>query len=213
MTSPKPTSLTDADFIAAAKTLRCDVSAIRAVAEIESPKGGFLYDDHAGEWRPTVLFERHVMYRRYKDKYGYDKAIAMVNQCPDIINTKSGGYIGGESEHRRIEKARKFDKDIGLESASWGMFQIMGYHWQALGYKSVVDFVMIMSESEGKQLEIFVKFIQANKTLLNAIRAKDFDLFALTYNGTGYRKNNYHVKMARANNKYAYMNKVRNAWN
>ena len=91
------------------------------------------------------------------------------------------------------------------------MFQIMGYHWQALGYKSVVDFVMIMSESEGKQLEIFVKFIQANKTLLNAIRAKDFDLFALTYNGTGYRKNNYHVKMARANNKYAYMNKVRNA--
>lgn len=211
MTSPKPTSLTDADFIAAAKTLRCDVSAIRAVAEIESPKGGFLYDDHAGEWRPTVLFERHVMYRRYKDKYGYDKAIAMVNQCPDIINTKSGGYIGGESEHRRIEKARKFDKDIGLESASWGMFQIMGYHWQALGYKSVVDFVMIMSESEGKQLEIFVKFIQANKTLLNAIRAKDFDLFALTYNGAGYRKNQYDVKMARANNKYAYMNKVRDA--
>ena len=211
MTSPKPTSLTDADFIAAAKTLRCDVSAIRAVAEIESPKGGFLYDDHAGEWRPTVLFERHVMYRRYKDKYGYDKAIAMVNQCPDIINTKSGGYIGGESEHRRIEKARKFDKDIGLESASWGMFQIMGYHWKALSFASVVDFVMAMSESEAKQLEIFVKFIQVNKTLLNAIRAKDFDLFALTYNGTGYRKNNYHVKMARANNKYAYMNKVRNA--
>lgn len=211
MTSPKPTSLTDADFIAAAKTLRCDVSAIRAVAEIESPKGGFLYDDHAGEWRPTVLFERHVMYRRYKDKYGYDKAIAMVNQCPDIINTKSGGYIGGESEHRRIEKARKFDKNIGLESASWGMFQIMGYHWKALGFASVVDFVMAMSASEAKQLEIFVKFIQANRTLLNAIRAKDFDLFALTYNGADYRKNNYHVKMARANNKYAYMNKVRNA--
>lgn len=211
MTPQKPTSLTDADFIAAAKTLRCDVSAIRAVAEIESPKGGFLYDDHAGEWRPTVLFERHVMYRRYKDKYGYDKAIAMVNQCPDIINTKSGGYIGGESEHRRIEKARKIDKNIGLESASWGMFQIMGYHWKALGFASVVDFVMAMSASEAKQLEIFVKFIQANRTLLNAIRAKDFDLFALTYNGTGYRKNNYHVKMARANNKYAYMNKVRNA--
>lgn len=211
MTSPKPTSLTDADFIAAAKTLRCDVSAIRAVAEIESPKGGFLYDDHAGEWRPTVLFERHVMYRRYKDKYGYEKVISMVNQYPDVINPKSGGYIGDEAEHRRIEKARKIDKNIGLESASWGMFQIMGYHWKALGFASVVDFVMAMSESESQQLEIFVKFIQANKTLLNAIRAKDFDLFALTYNGTGYRKNNYHVKMARANNKYAYMNKVRNA--
>lgn len=211
MTPPKPTSLTDADFIAAAKTLRCDVSAIRAVAEIESPKGGFLYDDHAGEWRPTVLFERHVMYRRYKDKYGYDKAIAMVNQCPDIINTKSGGYIGGESEHRRIEKARKIDKNIGLESASWGMFQIMGYHWKALGFASVVDFVLAMSKDEASQLEAFVRFIQANKTLLNAIRAKDFDLFALTYNGPDYRKNNYHVKMARANTQYAYMNKAMNA--
>lgn len=211
MTAPKPTTLTEQDYIQAAKTLRCDVSAIRAVAEVESPKGGFLYDDHAGEWRPTVLFERHVMYRRYKDKYGYEKVISMVNQYPDVINPKSGGYIGDEAEHRRIEKARKIDKNIGLESASWGMFQIMGYHWQALGYKSVVDFVMIMSESEGKQLEIFVKFIQANKTLLNAIRAKDFDLFALTYNGKAYRQNQYDVKMARANNKYAYMNKVRNA--
>ena len=211
MTAPKPTTLTEQDYIQAAKTLRCDVSAIRAVAEVESPKGGFLYDDHAGEWRPTVLFERHVMYRRYKDKYGYEKVISMVNQYPDVINPKSGGYIGDEAEHRRIEKARKIDKNIGLESASWGMFQIMGYHWKALGFASVVDFVMAMSESESQQLEIFVKFIQANKTLLNAIRAKDFDLFALTYNGTGYRKNNYHVKMARANNKYAYMNKVRNA--
>lgn len=211
MTAPKPTTLTEQDYIQAAKTLRCDVSAIRAVAEVESPKGGFLYDDHAGEWRPTVLFERHVMYRRYKDKYGYEKVISMVNQYPDVINPKSGGYIGDEAEHRRIEKARKIDKNIGLESASWGMFQIMGYHWKALGFASVVDFVMAMSESESQQLEIFVKFIQANKTLLNAIRAKDFDLFALTYNGSDYPKNNYHVKMARANNKYAYMNKVRNA--
>lgn len=211
MTAPKPTTLTEQDYIQAAKTLRCDVSAIRAVAEVESPKGGFLYDDHAGEWRPTVLFERHVMYRRYKDKYGYEKVISMVNQYPDVINPKSGGYIGDEAEHRRIEKARKIDKNIGLESASWGMFQIMGYHWKALGFASVVDFVMAMSESESQQLEIFVKFIQANKTLLNAIRAKDFDLFALTYNGAGYRKNQYDVKMARANNKHAYMNKVRDA--
>lgn len=211
MTAQKPTTLTDQDYIQAAKTLRCDVSAIRAVAEIESPKGGFLYDDHAGEWRPTVLFERHIMYRRCKDKYGYDKAIALVNKNPDVINTKSGGYIGGEAEHRRIEKARKLDNTIALESASWGMFQIMGYHWKALGYQSVVDFVLAMSKDEASQLEAFVRFIQANKTLLNAIRSKDWALFALTYNGKAYRQNQYDVKMARANTQYAYMNKAYNA--
>ncbi|OBX79129.1 N-acetylmuramidase family protein [Faucicola atlantae] len=208
MTPPKPKTLTEQDFIQAAKRLRCDVSAIRAVAEVESRSGGFLFDECAGEWRPKVLYERHVFYRRYKDRYGTDKALNLVSRYSDIVCNIAGGYIGGAAEHRRIEKARKLDKNIGLESASWGMFQLMGYHWQSLGYASVVDFVLAMSKDEANQLEAFVRFIEANKTLLNAIRAKDWSLFALTYNGKAYRQNQYDAKMARANSKYAYLNKA-----
>lgn len=206
-----PAKLTDQDFITASKRLRCDVSAIRAVAEIESRGGGFLFDDVDNEYKPKILFERHIMYRRYKDKHGYDKAIAMVNKYPDVINTASGGYIGGEEEHRRLKKARNIDNAIALESASWGMFQIMGFHWQALGYTSAVDFVLALSKDEASQLEAFVRFIEVNKSLLNAIRAKDWNLFAQNYNGKDYRKNNYHVKLAQANAKYLPLNQTLNA--
>ncbi len=196
---PRPPSLTDDDYIRAAKSLKCDVSSIRAAADVESDGGGFIFYDKKNEWRPKILFERHVMYRRYKQYNGYDKAIAKVRHHPDIINTRPGGYQGGDAEHDRLGKARLLiHKNLALESASWGMFQIMGYHWQSLGYKSVVDFVLKMSESEANQLDAFVKFIKNNTNLLNAIRSKDWQLFARSYNGKAYAKNKYDIRMRQA---------------
>lgn len=206
MTAPYPKSLTDQDFSAAAKRLKCDVSSIRAVAEVEALGRGFVYieatKDAVDEWRPKILFERHVMYKRYHAKYGYDAAMDKIKSQPDVINTRSGGYIGGASEHTRLAKARRLDKTIGLESASWGIFQIMGYHWKQLGYSSAVDFVLKISVDESAHLEAFVRFIENNGTLLNAIRAKDFTLFARIYNGSGYAKNKYDVKMRQAEKKW-----------
>ena len=51
--------LTIKDYQKAAKELNCEVAAIRAVAEVESLKGGFLPDG-----RPKILFERHVFHQR-----------------------------------------------------------------------------------------------------------------------------------------------------
>lgn len=82
------------------------------------------------------------------------------------------------------------------------MFQIMGFHWYALGYDSVVDYVLTVSQSEAAQLDAFVRFIKVNLTLLNAIRAKDFTAFARGYNGAGYAKNKYDSKMRTAEAKY-----------
>ncbi|WP_373427998.1 N-acetylmuramidase domain-containing protein, partial [Chryseobacterium sp. WLY505] len=47
-------TLTEQDYINAAKELGCEVSAIKAVSEVEAPKGGFQADG-----TPTILFERH----------------------------------------------------------------------------------------------------------------------------------------------------------
>ena len=199
MTSVKqasqPMTLIDCDYTVAARRLRCDESAIRAVSDVEARGDGFLWDETAEEWRIKILFERHVMYKRLKAKYGRSKAINYIRQFPDVVNSRSGGYIGGNAEHKRLAKARRIEKNIGLESASWGMFQIMGYHWQSLGYQSAVDFVLTLSKGEPEQLEAFCRFIEQDKRLLNAIRAKDWDLFARVYNGKDYKKNNYHIKM------------------
>ena len=194
-TIERPLSLSDCDYSVAARRLRCDESAIRAVSDVEARGAGFLWDKETKEWRIKILFERHIMYRLLKDKSGRDFALQKVKYFPDVINTSSGGYTGGNAEHKRLAKARRIEKNLGLESASWGMFQIMGFHWERLGYESVVDYVLTLSKGEPEQLDAFCRFIETDPRLLNAIRTGDWALFAEVYNGKDYKKNKYDTKM------------------
>ena len=173
----------------AAKELGCEVAAIKAVSAVESAGAGFL---KSGE--PKILFERHWFYKQLK-KHGYP-ADAIAAKNPDICSKSPGGYKGGAEEHTRLARAIAIHESSALEAASWGAYQIMGFHWESLGYASVQDFVENMRESEGRHLEAFVRFILKNKNLLNAIRTKNWPKFALNYNGTNYEKNAYDKKMA-----------------
>ena len=74
----------------------------------------------------------------------------------------------------------------------------MGYHWKALGYKTLQAFINDMYKSEAKHLDAFVKFIQVNPATHKALCALDWPTFALRYNGPNYRQNNYDVKLAAA---------------
>ena len=195
MSKIKPMTLIDCDFKVAARRLRCDEAAIRAVSDVEARGDGFLFDARVQQWRIKILFERHIMYRLLKQKHGRDKALSIVYANPDVVNTRSGGYSGGNAEHTRLKKARQVDKNLGLESASWGMFQIMGFHWDRLGFKSPVDYVLTLSKGEPEQLEAFCRFIETDKRLLNAIRSRDWAMFAEIYNGRDYKKNKYDTKM------------------
>ncbi len=195
MSRTKPMSLIDCDYVVAARRLRCDEAAIRAVSDVESRGAGFLYDADAEQWRIKILFERHIMYRLLKKRDGRDSALSVVSRHPDVVNNRSGGYSGGNAEHARLKKARRIDKNLGLESASWGAFQIMGFHWERLGFKSAVDYVLTLSKGEPEQLEAFCRFIETDKRLLNAIRSRDWAGFAEVYNGRNYKKNKYDTKM------------------
>lgn len=77
----------------------------------------------------------------------------------------------------------------------------MGFHWKSLGYNSLQEFVNAMYESEAKQVEAMMKFIKANGLLVH-LKSKNWVKFARGYNGVGYAKNNYHIKLANAYNKY-----------
>ena len=121
--------ISEEDFLRAAKALDCDVAAIKAFAKVESRGTGFLPDG-----KPVILFERHIFHRLLKQK-GLS--------CDDtsICATKAGGYLGGSKEHGRLEKAVKIDRDSALQSASWGMFQVMAFNWKLCGYTSLQDFI------------------------------------------------------------------------
>lgn len=184
-------SLSETDYQWAADFLADDVPSIKAVREVEAPMGGFLPDG-----RVTILYERHVMYRRLEANGINPDPIAL--KYPDLVNKKAGGYLGKSAEYKRLDAAKLIDERSALESCSWGAYQIMGYHWKLLGFSSVYSFVDKMKESERGQLECFVKFIKANPSLLKAIRSNDWVSFARYYNGSNYRKNLYDEKLKAA---------------
>lgn len=183
--------LTPDDIAATARALDVDAAAVRAVIEIESRGSGFLADS-----RPVILFERHIMRRRLAAT-GRD-ADLLARYLPDIINSAPGGYHGGAAEHDRLYLARQIDPASAIESASWGLFQIMGFHWQALGYASALDFEARMAHAESDQLEAFARFIRANPALHAALKRRDWVAFAAGYNGPAYARNQYDTKLAAA---------------
>jgi|SRR4028119_1047472 Protein of unknown function (DUF3380). len=168
-------------------------NSIRAVMQVEAPKGGFLPSG-----RVTILFERHKFYQFLR--LTPSKQAEMIRLHPGIYNPRSGGYIGGEKEWDRLEKAQEFGKVAALKSASWGRGQIMGFNFAAAGFASVQEMVLSFSESEQNQMRGMLRFIKADRRLDLIMRLqnptlKEWESFAERYNGRNYRDNDYHTKL------------------
>jgi N-acetylmuramidase len=189
-TEPGKPGLSEADFLRATRTLRCEIAAIKAVAEVESSGDGYL-----SSGRPKILFEAHVFSR--ETQHIYDRS------HPDISSPtwNSALYKGGEREYQRLEDAMALDIQAALDSASWGRFQIMGFNHQKAGFTSVETFVNAMFESESRHLDAFISFLQATG-LADPLREKRWADFARGYNGAGYAANQYDVKLKAAYDKY-----------
>jgi hypothetical protein len=188
------------DYKKASDSLGVEEAAIKAVASVESSGNGFITDSQ-GNKIPKILFERHIMFRRLRD-FTPIKSKDMASKYPDIVNEKSGGYKGGLAEHERLQRAVLIDRTTALESASWGSFQLMGYHWSSLGYSSIQAFINDMYTEQG-QLDAFVKFIKADNRLVKALKEKDWATFSRIYNGPAYKTNKYDTKMKDAYEKFS----------
>lgn len=187
--------LKHSDLVEASCDLGVPLAAIMAVNTVESRGSGFFNNG-----LPVILYERHIMYRRLK--HHQQNAMRLAQQHPKLVNRRWGGYSGGPKEHVRLNAAKELHVAAALESASWGAFQIMGFHHQHLGYNDVFEFVDLMHLSEKNQLDAFVRFIKADGRLHTAIKDLDWATFARIYNGPAYAKNKYDVKMAEAYGRY-----------
>lgn len=187
--STKPI-LTEEDFERAAKELNCDVAAIKAVCEVEAPKGGFLDDG-----RPTILFERHKFHKFTGGRFSA--------QHPDISSSKPGGYgAAGAHQWRRFSQAFALDPKAAMKSCSWGKFQIMGFNFKSAGFDTIDAFVDAMKVSEGEQLLAFVNIIKSF-ALADELKGHQWLRFAAAYNGPNYRINHYDTKLAAAHKKHS----------
>lgn len=177
-----------------AKRLGVEVAALRAILEKESKGSGFNADG-----TPKILYERHVMYRRLIE----NKSVAFANAqwtnkqhlvAPDAYG--AGGYGKYSEQPKKLEAAAKIDRTSALESCSWGIAQIMGYHWKLCGFSSVQQFVNAMYKSEDSQFEVFVKFLEGS-SIVPYLKKLDWANVALRYNGKNYKQNNYDVDLKR----------------
>lgn len=194
-------TLTDCDYAKAAESIGVDVATIRAVCEVESSGCGFLSDG-----RPKILFEGHVFWMELV-RVGIDPgAIFSGNKDILYLQWTKAHYKGGAGEYSRLERAMKIHKVAALASASWGLFQIMGYHFLRCGFSNVVDFVDAMYESEWRHLEAFCRFVLGEtfggRALVEYLREKDWEKFAHGYNGSGYQANRYDERLAAAYRKW-----------
>lgn len=200
-----PTHLADADLVAAAARLALPVSTVRAVNEVESQGMGFLANG-----RPAILFERHVFWKRLRE-YGIDPA-PIAEKYPKLVSQTRGGYQGGTAEYIRLAAAEQIHPDAARESCSWGAYQIMGYHWKAMKYESLADFVSRMETSEAEHLDAFVRYLlHVDPSLVTALKARKFAAFAKGYNGPDYAANLYDVKLSRAADRYRALDKTAEA--
>lgn len=189
--------LTEEDFILTARLLDVEPAALKAVKEVESGAyGGFL-----ASGRPVILFEGHIFWSQLKKKGIDPEACAAGNE--DILYPKwnKSHYKGGEAEYTRLERARTIDRDAADASASWGMFQIMGFNHVACGEKTVAKFVEMMCRSELHQLLLSARFIKS-AGMLPALQHKNWAEFAKRYNGQAYAQNKYDQKLVAAYRKF-----------
>lgn len=176
-------SISDEAFQEAADELGVETAKIKAVSAVESRHSGFL---DSGE--PKILFEA-TWFHRFTDG-AYD------DTHPNISSPTwdKSLYEGGQEEHERLQKAVELDREAALKSASYGKFQILGVNWQKCSYESLQQFINAMYESEEAHLEAFVGFIK-NEGLVEPLKEGDFESFARSYNGPGFRRNSYAKRM------------------
>ncbi len=198
--------LNDADINEIATNYQLESATIKAVIKVETGGSGFLVDGS-----PKILFEGHIFWNELK-KVNI-KPEEYVVKFPDIVypHWTKQYYKGGTGEYDRLEKAKLIHEEAALKSASWGLFQIMGFNYDPAGFDNVDTFVKAQFESEKEHLKAFIHFINYKsndqaKAIIDFLREKDWKGFAARYNGPRYYENQYDRKLEIAYNRYSSVN-------
>lgn len=178
-------AITPGQMQAFADRLGVSLRQLAAVASVESSGGGF---DKAG--RPKILFERHVFHRRTAGRW----------TPSSFSNPQHGGY--NENSWEKLALACGRDPAAAFASASWGKFQIMGFHSDLLGFSSSFALALSTTVSEAAHYELLCRFIERSG-MVEAMREisidpRDCRAFARAYNGPAFARNSYDVKLSRA---------------
>jgi len=144
---------------------------------------------------PVIRFEVHVCLKRAARDLS---AVLQQREAPSAWHVDAHWYRAGSTWERvhsgrqgtewgALAGAAEVDPAAAMESASYGVGQLMGYHWQMLGYPSVHAMVARAMRGVPVQLQQWGRYLERDGegALLDALRLHDWEAFARRYNGTG----------------------------
>jgi len=179
--------LTDIDLPRIGADIGVGEDEIHAILDVETRGGGW---DSQG--RLKMLFEPHVFYRELGPGKSRDRAVK-----EGLAYRKWGAEEYPRDSYPRLEAAMKININAALRSASWGLGQIMGFNCMMVEYRTAKAMVEAFLKGEAEQLQAVVDFIVA-AGLDDELRAHDWRGVARGYNGAGYAKHGYHIKLEKA---------------
>lgn len=176
----------------AARAAAIDPAALLAVVEVES--AGKFFARVGGRDEPLIRFECHYFDRRLTEA---QRETARAAGLSSPIAGKVPNPRQQEERWALLGRAAAISRPAALESVSWGIGQIMGAHWKALGFGSAEEMVALARSGAAGQIRLLILFLEKNG-LIPLLNARDWAGFARRYNGPAYRRRAYDTKLAAA---------------
>lgn len=147
---------------------------------------------------PIIRWEGHYFDKRL------DPKTRTVARKRGLAAPKAGQIKNPAQQQARWDRlllpAMKINEKAALESISIGVGQVMGAHWDKLGYPSPQEmFANARSDGGINLMCLYCKRFG----LIDELQRGDFAGFARGYNGPAYRANRYDSKMLAASRKWA----------
>lgn len=184
--------------IAETKAREFDLPPPHVLAVVDVESNGAVFATIGGKQLPMVLFEPHILYRLTKGEIR-DDLVAEKLASPKwnkklYAKTQAGRWA-------QLKRASEIAGPIAYEAASYGVGQVLGLHWKALGFDGIEPFLDKMFAGAGGQIDIMLRFIKVNG-LDDELADGRWAAFARGYNGPAYKKNAYDTKLEAAAVRY-----------
>jgi hypothetical protein len=108
---------------------------------------------------------------------------------------ENNGVGDQTAEWQAFDDAFGIDPDAAMKATSIGMMQVMGFHYRELGFDTVGHMWDFAKVSEANQVSLGIGFIKSIPKLHAALQNKDWATFAYYYNGAGYKRFNYDIRL------------------
>jgi uncharacterized protein YgiM (DUF1202 family) len=170
-----------------------DVACALAVLCVESSGKGF---EQNNSDRMIIRFENHKFWKfwgknnaqQYRQHFRYsNEKVWRGHEWRRDPNGEWQSFHGRQaSEWQTFEFARQLDEEAAILSISMGAPQIMGFHFERIGYQSVVEMFDAFAGSIQGQVNGLFDFFSPR--MLQYLKDLAFEEFAGMYNGSGQKK-------------------------